>query len=691
MSVEGANTTLSKGCVVTLDWYRPDIKAVALSTIDDLVRAGSQCHTAVSQDRGGPPLATVFLANTDISSMLEGLAKVVETKSNLYTCEKSFNITNNKQSTGASYFTHATLRLEVSFPDRCESSMTFHSASQRAVSPRAVSQKTEKQDTMMLEEGEVVIADAQHFCSLWMIPHGTQVSELHDYQCKSPENRPTYIHGMRQVMGLVAGYICSKFVVEVNKNMPLIPINLSVEDYVDLFNRMELQISPFSEFDEDEMNEDKNAVMCDDDGDNASALGSDSTGVSDSTGASHSALTGLPATNSVCNRRRREKPPYYVSLQESVEKAEETSPAIKSIQIKRVAVNQISDLQQPESVKQETVKRSVHPLGSAWSKQVLAVPFSMMIMNFMRSVLGEHDWSREKSCRFVLGAYNARRYMMSSPMMVSAGTKRSISASSSSPTAAIPPPAFIQDVDCNDMRRFAGYVQHIISNSSFSNSSFSNSATNSTSASSNGHLVRSMKLPPSPWDGLNNSSSSTFIHAIKLGGTTVTSHHQESVVVFAMCNSSTSLQTLDTQAPTSTCFALSGMRHDVMKYVPFNQYSSAPRMPDNQDSMLEMLKTEVSPTLCTDLNHRQRFALQLSCVVNACMSHPSVFGPHRRVLRELVTEWYRLEHRRGKEEGSTASRLQNWPTEEDICFMNNGMFRTKRDLNPHWWYTMCVC
>lgn len=128
-----------------------------------------------------------------------------------------------------------------------------------------------------------------------------------------------------------------------------------------------------------------------------------------------------------------------------------------------------------------------------------------------------------------------------------------------------------------------------------------------------------------------------------------------------------------------------------MKYVPFNQYSSAPRMSDDQNSMLEMLKTEVSPTLCTDLNHRQRFALQLSCVVNACMSHPSVFGPHRRVLRELVTEWYRLEHRRGKEEGSTASRLQNWPTEEDICFMNNGMFRTKRDLNPHWWYTMCVC
>lgn len=623
-----------EGVVVSLDWFKENIKMTSVCSMDAVVSRvqGSQDATMV------PPLASVLVHGHHISSMVKGMLSTrlaSPDAKTLHSCKKDLDV---MEEPSKSMYSHATLELEVDFPQLCQATFTFHC-------------KPQSNGGESMEEGEVVPTSVSHVCTLWMIPHGTMVKELHN-------NKSVYIHGMRKVMTMIASNICSKFVVDVCKDMPTIPSDMTVNDYIDVIKHMDLQVEkPFSVEDDGSVSEHQ------DEGAACSIYPVQSSAIedynNDDDGMGLDEDSSSPANNG------------HMSLYESVISAEEKSAAICSMEIHKIPRLKMST--QPD--KKETTNHSIHPVGSAWSSQALAVPYSMKIMNFMKSSLSKDEWSRERCGRFLMGAYNAKRYHDNLTSGIRNNSTKKLFSTHRT--------YFIQDVECEDMKKYARHIEEIIRVNSTPQhlqklsgvggaaetpiSSHVNPITTTTTTT----LLKTMCLPASNWD-----SGKVRIHAIQLCKKDVDKlgYRPPSVVVFAMCAGEGNY----------TPFALSGMRHDVLQHLPF-KIPPAIHNPlyahiHNEHSMLERLKIEVCPST-SKLNHRQRFALQMSCVIHACVSFPTALGTHRRILRELVTEWYRIEHQKSGSE---------CPTPEDLCFMNNSMFRTKRDLNPHWWYTACI-
>lgn len=128
-------------------------------------------------------------------------------------------------------------------------------------------------------------------------------------------------------------------------------------------------------------------------------------------------------------------------------------------------------------------------------------------------------------------------------------------------------------------------------------------------------------------------------------------------------------------------------RHMVYPHVAQKQPKTASAMAEDpvhqyfadRGDMISDLKRAVSPTT-THLNHRQRFALQQSFILQTCTSHYDLMKPYKQMLRKLALEWYQ---RRAttKEEGVS---------DTDICFMLQTMHSLRRESNPHWWFVSSV-
>lgn len=105
------------------------------------------------------------------------------------------------------------------------------------------------------------------------------------------------------------------------------------------------------------------------------------------------------------------------------------------------------------------------------------------------------------------------------------------------------------------------------------------------------------------------------------------------------------------QESCSKPFAMSGMRHMLYQHLGSSPTGGAPAVrrgafdehqySTSRQAMLQSLQLAVDP-LASSLNHRQRFALQHSFLLQACIMHPKTLGPHKRMLRNLTTEWYQV-------------------------------------------------
>ena len=94
-----------------------------------------------------------------------------------------------------------------------------------------------------------------------------------------------------------------------------------------------------------------------------------------------------------------------------------------------------------------------------------------------------------------------------------------------------------------------------------------------------------------------------------------------------------------------------------------------------------------------------RFALQQSFIINACTMHPKMLGKHKKMLRELVHEWY-IRHvarnvlaseRLGLGDVFALPRADmSHVSEPEIAYMLASMHMLKREVSPHWWFTASV-
>lgn len=94
-----------------------------------------------------------------------------------------------------------------------------------------------------------------------------------------------------------------------------------------------------------------------------------------------------------------------------------------------------------------------------------------------------------------------------------------------------------------------------------------------------------------------------------------------------------------------------------------------------------------------------RFALQQSFIINACTMHPRTIGRHKKMLRELVHEWY-IRHvarnvlaseRLGLGDAFALPRVDmSHVSEPEIAYMLASMHMLKREVSPHWWFTASV-
>lgn len=177
--------------------------------------------------------------------------------------------------------------------------------------------------------------------------------------------------------------------------------------------------------------------------------------------------------------------------------------------------------------------------------------------------------------------------------------------------------------------------------------------------------------------------SKVTLHCVPIG-------KRDSTCVFAFC-----------RGGTIRPFAMTGMRHILWNKVsspsPVEMGTTIHQYKEDRKSMVEELVRQVSPRTST-LNHRQRFALQQSFIVQACTLHKgTVLGEMKRVLRSSSVEWYR---RRvactvnackangidiGLDPGSA-----NPVKEPDVTFILSTYQTTQTEVNPHWWLAACV-
>ncbi len=224
-------------------------------------------------------------------------------------------------------------------------------------------------------------------------------------------------------------------------------------------------------------------------------------------------------------------------------------------------------------------------------------------------------------------------------------------------------------------------------------------------------VFRSPQRDIRTFSGIVWSGQKIVIHAVKVGGN------------WTNLNKDSSIPTHKTQNPVfgfAFCkegvgrpFALTGMRHLVyyhMKNVegmvepPEYDAELGVRCLRNQynihkDKMMEELGAQIDPTTST-LNHRERFALQLSFIQQACTIHKNVLGPHKRLLRSVASEWY---HRRLVKNAKRAEAMglpidsficpQNGmpnPDLTDMSYVFHAMNTTKKDVQPFWCFSSTV-
>jgi hypothetical protein len=348
-----------------------------------------------------------------------------------------------------------------------------------------------------------------------------------------------------------------------------------------------------------------------------------------------------------------------------------------------------------------TTRHSVYPVGVMTSRQAHQVPRAHALISAIRGYMGSH--TRESASKIVLGAYCAmqRDDCFGCPK---------------------PRTYFLEDVECPDMHAYALRVEAVLcahtgggekkTDGEKGKRSNAMSPTRSTMARDDVKIARMEKearvrrsgrgFPvhistraagppedrnaespksvregrPPPQDVRSVSAqwgaTRVTMYAVRLSGGVVAGAG-DAVFAFAFCREN------DTRP-----FALSGSRY-LLRRNPLSVFlhpsvvaeCGRHQYPTPLEKMVADLQRQVDPTTST-LEPMQRFALQQCFVAHACTTHPKELGPYKRMLRDLVTEWYR---RRVCVDGDGGG-----VSDEDISCMLMGSYRVKRDQNPQWWY-----
>lgn len=284
------------------------------------------------------------------------------------------------------------------------------------------------------------------------------------------------------------------------------------------------------------------------------------------------------------------------------------------------------------------------------------IPYATKASSFMRDM--SDLYPRELAGRMIIGAFNRFR----------AKDEKEI--------------AFLEDISCDEMYSYAAHVTELLQ-------STRSLGMSCVQPRRNNH--RQSNVFDMCWDGVT-----VKLHAVHLNTCTGYGAEREpSVVAFAFCRDMSSVP-----------FALTGMRHSAYKHIPDHKLSvpstddAVIRMkeehcptpaPDVRKSIVQKLGDSVSP-VTSNLNPRQRFTMQQSFIVQACAMHGTELRPHKKMLRQLVMDWYNHRvnaHRFGKQ-ASTESSSNETVTDVDICFMLAANHTLRREINPHWWFAKSI-
>lgn len=86
--------------------------------------------------------------------------------------------------------------------------------------------------------------------------------------------------------------------------------------------------------------------------------------------------------------------------------------------------------------------------------------------------------------------------------------------------------------------------------------------------------------------------------------------------------------------------------------------------------------------------------------------HPDKFGPYKKLLRQLVMDWYNHRVNEDRVDKGNKTFVQNHVpmeihvinrhalktnvTDWDICFMLAASHTLRREVNPHWWFVKSI-
>eukprot|EP00285_Hemiselmis_virescens_P008365 CAMPEP_0173407328 /NCGR_PEP_ID=MMETSP1356-20130122/66840_1 /TAXON_ID=77927 ORGANISM="Hemiselmis virescens, Strain PCC157" /NCGR_SAMPLE_ID=MMETSP1356 /ASSEMBLY_ACC=CAM_ASM_000847 /LENGTH=381 /DNA_ID=CAMNT_0014368487 /DNA_START=102 /DNA_END=1247 /DNA_ORIENTATION=- len=336
----------------------------------------------------------------------------------------------------------------------------------------------------------------------------------------------------------------------------------------------------------------------------------------------------------------------FEHLHVTVERAMDESRVVADMNICKVPMDSPRSLSEEddyaagddESHSQPGVRHSAYPVGAITSTQMHRVPGAHSLIWRIKNL--EESHTRETAGKVVLGAYCA----MVRDYAFGKSTHRTY---------------FMEDIECDEMHAYASHVASIISESC-AEISVSRVRWGCTDV-----MMYSVPLQGASDDSVFDSMADA----------------QPPLYVFAFC-----------KARETRPFAISGCRFMIRKFSPETWAAimwSCDSVQHHQypvplEQMVHEIQKQVGPQTST-LVPMQRFALQQCFVSHACTLHTAEFGPHKRILRRLVTEWYKrrvVAIPQPQDEGAAGGRVEIW----DLSSMLNSEDRLRRDISPQWWY-----
>jgi hypothetical protein len=652
---------IENGSLVTLDWKCSDKEFQE--------RKALSCVQSASGGKTDPPLVGAYLSPE--------ICKELGTQAASKVGGWTMKLPVHKQMTRSAAYQHVQVSAKVEAAEPGSNGLRNRLQVRVLFAPDDALGEASVSTAAELEEGEVLMTDAERteqyvqacptICKTYYVTlrmWSSYMTEDHG------ETKGMYVHGMRKAVSNIAWWACPCEPPAVNLELPTIPMDMSLDEFVRVLKAMRLEVSQQEPTQQETLQEASQQ---------ATLTPQQETTQQDAHHLEKHEPGSVQAAEESVSAHTRRKVARHATLWNRLQTcnipgghlAELIDVTIKARKDHLPTSDTSSGHEMLESTPVHSRKRvSIYPVGMLNTRMISLIDGAVDIVNFMRH-LNKKYVDKNGPASVVLGAYNAlvRRRLLDTEMSSEAGALEEGASGGGSvcESLACEGPTCVEDVPCEEMQRYGALVCRILANQ--------NPYTQAAAGHHHGFVgtsgVRRFDRIVR-WD-----AQDVLVACVRLGS------HANPFHAFAFC-------TLQGKGGREWVpFALSGMRHEVFCYLPApgHEPSSFPlaagrdleqdalRVAERREAELGELCRQVSPEHST-LPPRQRFALQQSVIINGCSLYPKTIGRDKLLLRDLSIEWFQ---RRGHEmqEGDIATMLTLMPT-------------LKCTLNPYWWFACCM-